>query len=124
MGFVLSDLGKQLNNLDVNGWNWRPTIEIIRLANILDEQQLDWMGYNAGCEIDQEQAFRIGQFLQGKILPNLRVGDRVEYDLSITSVPDDGVFHRDQLHKNYSANYEWLVNFTTFCLNCKGFAVY
>jgi hypothetical protein len=124
MGFVLSDLGKQLNDLGVNGWNWRPTIELIRLANILNEQQLEWMGYNAGCEIEQKEAYQIGQYLQEKILPKLSEGDRVEYDLTITDVPDDGVFHRDQLEKNYSAKYEWLVEFTTFCLNCKGFAVY
>jgi hypothetical protein len=46
--------------------------------------------------------------------------------LSITDKPDDGTLYRDEDEqwKNYSTDYEWLKEFSEFCLKSKGFQVF
>jgi hypothetical protein len=124
MSFIISDSIDENKELHINSWNWRPTIELIRTSNILDEEKLEWIGYNAGTEISKGEARKIGEFLTLQILPKLKPGDRIEYNLKINSQPDTGEFHKDNPEKNYSAKYEWLKKFTEFCMNCEGFNVY
>ena len=62
-------------------------------------------------------------YFENKVLSQLKPGERVLYDFSITDKPDDGTFYRDDQMLNYSATYEWLSEFTDFLKDCKGFTV-
>ncbi len=123
MGFTLSDIQNKDMELRVNAWNWRPTIELIRVSGILDDQLLNWMAYNAEAEITQEQAKAIGTYIQQEILPSLDNNTHIDYDLNITSEIDTFELHREDLQKNYNINPEWLAKFVHFCFTCNGFKV-
>jgi hypothetical protein len=126
MGVSLDDLGHARHSLDCNGWNWRPTIEILRSTGLFDQDRLDHMGYNAGAEVSQEEARAIADFLDRNVLPSLSEGERILLDGSVTGAPDDGTFYRDpaEAFKNYAVEAEWLRKFSAFCRECFGFRVW
>lgn len=124
MGFIISDLEDDDKDLMANAWTWGPTVELLKQMNILDAERLEMIRYNCGTTVNQQEACQIGQFLKEKILPKIKPGDRVTLDLEVTDEPDDGTFHRDDLAKNYSTSYEWLLTFSDFCLECRGFQVF
>jgi hypothetical protein len=112
------------DDISINGWNWRPTLELLHRTGILSEETLDLMSFNGGGgQATAEQAERIAEFLDG-YLANLRPGDRVTLDGAVTAEPDTGEFHRDDLARNYSATYAWLGRFRDFCRSSGGFTVY
>ena len=116
MSFRIEDLGDSDNSHKINGWNWRPTLELIRFFDVIDEERLEMMGYNAtGVTVTEEEAVEIGRRADQH--------QRVGLDLKLTNAPDDGAFHRDDLAKNYGASYDWLTTFAEFCMSCKGFEV-
>ncbi|MFX1537588.1 MAG: hypothetical protein ACFFDI_25580 [Promethearchaeota archaeon] len=124
MGVHLINLANKDHWKKVNWWNWRPTIELIRKLGIIDDTRLHLMCFNVtGVSVTKEEAQQIGETFQADLLPKINSGQRILLDLSITSEPDDDKFHRDDLGKNYSARYEWLEEFTEFCLDCEGFTV-
>ena len=124
MSVSLDDLANPEHSLDINLWNWRPTIALIALTRLIDAERVDLMGYNGtGVEITEAESRAIGRFLETEVLPALRPGTRLTYDLNVTDVPDDYKLHRDDFAKNYSASYEWLTRFAQFCGTCSGFRV-
>lgn len=124
MGFWLKDLGAENREIKVNRWNWFPTVELIRMFDLIDEERLEMMHFNAmGVCVTEAEAHEIGRRLKEEILPKLRSNERITYDLSVTDKPDDYTFHREDPVKNFSATYEWLNEFTEFCLTAKGFEV-
>lgn len=125
MGFELVDLGDPTHSVEVNAWNWRPTLEILRALGMLTPDRLEILGFNGGAEVTAAEASAIAQRLRTEVLPNLQPQGRVLYDLTITAAPDDGTFHRapDTQWQNYSASAEWLATFAEFCATCQGFAV-
>jgi hypothetical protein len=126
MSVDIVDLKRKEHSRYCNAWNWRPTVELIRATGLIDDERLKRMGSNcSGVEVSEAEARAIARFLQEQVLPRLRPQDRVLLDLGVTDVPDDGTFHREpaELHKNYSASYEWLEEFATFCKECQGFTV-
>lgn len=123
MSFSITDLGGNREELRINTWNWRPTIELIRLTNLLSDDELEMIGYNLNTEIDEQRARQIGAFLRDTVLPRLQPGQRLSYDLTLTPEPDTFEFYRDDFAKNYSATHEWLVRFADFALTCEGFVV-
>ena len=127
MSFTLMDLGSQGYEFRSNVWNWKPTLEIIKSFDIVDEGKLRQMSNNAtGEKFSMEEAHSIGERIQAEILPKLEPNKRIFADLSITDTPDDGTLHKDgdEQWKNYSANYNTLRDFAEFCLNSKGFQVF
>ncbi|MGI8788236.1 MAG: hypothetical protein ACR2HG_10795 [Pyrinomonadaceae bacterium] len=127
MSFTLFDLGAENFEFRANAWNWKPTLEIIKSFDIVDEGKLRQMSYNAtGAKFSDEEAHIIGAKIRDEILPKLEPNKRIFADLSITDAPDDGTFFRDddEQWKNYSANYDWLKEFSEFCLKSKGFQVF
>jgi hypothetical protein len=119
--------GYEFRELSANVWTWKPTLEIIKSFNILSDGKLRQMEYNAtGVKIEKEEAHEIGDNIRDKILPKLEPNKRMFADLSITAAPDDRTLYRDQDEqwKNYSASYEWLKDFSEFCLKSKGFQVF
>ena len=127
MSFTLIDLGSENFELSSNVWSWKPTLEIIKSLDILSDGKIRQMEYAAtGVKIELEDAHDIGRKIQATILPKLEPNKRMFMDLSITDAPDDGTIYRDddEKWKNYSASYEWLKEFSDFCLKSKGFQVF
>ena len=127
MSFTLMDLGSENFELSANVWTWKPTVEIIKSLDILSDGKLRQMEYNAtGVKIELNDAHEIGEKIRDMFLPKLEPNKRIFMDLSITDAPDDKTLHRDQDEqwKNYSASYEWLKDFSEFCLKSKGFLVF
>jgi len=127
MSFTLIDLGSENFELSSNVWSWKPTLEIIKSLDILSDGKIRQMEYAAtGVKIELEDAHDIGRKIQATILPKLEPNKRMFMDLSITDAHDDGTIYRDEDEKwkNYSASYEWLKEFSDFCLKSKGFQVF
>ncbi len=127
MSFTLIDLSSENFEFRANVWNWKTTLEIIKGFDLIDEGKVRQMNYNAtGAAISHEDANSIGKKIRDEILPKLEPDKRIFMDLSITDKPDDGTLYRDEDEqwKNYSADYEWLKEFSEFCLKSKGFQVF
>ena len=127
MSFTLLDLGSENFEFTANVWNWRTALEIIKSFDILSDGKTRQMEYNAtGVKLEIEEAHLIGEKIRAEILPKLAPNKRILMDLSITDAPDDGTLYKDEDEqwKNYSTNYEWLNDFSSFCLKSKGFQVY
>jgi hypothetical protein len=111
-------------SISINGWNWRPTLELLHRTGILSDEALELMSFNGGGgEVTPDEAGRISEFLDG-YLARLGPDDRVMLDGAVTTEPDTGEFHRDDLARNYSATFAWLVRFRDFCRSSGGFQVY
>ncbi|KAB8188447.1 hypothetical protein FH608_044215 [Nonomuraea phyllanthi] len=100
--------------LSVNAWNWRPALELLESAGVLDAETAELLGYNILVELGGEDARRIAAFLDS-YLSTAPAGGRVLLDGSVTTEPDTFEFHRDDLARNYSATVEWLTRFRDFC---------
>ncbi len=127
MSFTLTDLGSESFEFNANVWNWKAALELIRSLDILSEGALRQMNYNAtGVKISMMDAREIGSRIQKEFLPRLAPNKRIYADLTITDEPDDMTLHRDndEQWKNYSVGYDWLKDFTEFCLKSKGFQIY
>lgn len=127
MSFTLLDLGAENFEFNANVWNWKTALEIIKSFDIVSEGKIKQMNYNAtGVKIEREDAHLIGEKIRDEILPKLAPNKRIFMDLSVTDAPDDGTLYKDEDEqwKNYSANYDWLKDFSDFCLKSKGFQVF
>ena len=118
-------------DVQINAWNWRPTLELLRNADLINSKQYERMGaQGCGGIVDDAQSFRIADFIEGK-LSDMKPGERVRADLTITVKPKPVFIFSpktkpDDIDANelYSISYEWLVTFKEFCRNSKGFEVY
>ncbi len=127
MSFTLHDMGSEGFEFNSNVWNWKAALEIIKSFDIISEGKLRQMGYNAtGVKVEADDAHEIGSRIRNQILPKLEPDKRIFADLRITDEPDDMTLHRDddEQWKNYSVSYEWLKDFSDFCLRSKGFQVF
>lgn len=127
MSFTLLDLGSENFEVRASVWSWKPTLEIIKSFNLLSDGKLRQMEYTAtGVKVELQDAHEIGSKIRDQILPKLEPNKRIFLDLSITDAPDDGTIYRDEddKWKNYSASYDWLKEFSEFCLASKGFQVF
>ena len=127
MSFTLHDLSSEGFEFTANVWNWKAALEVIKSLDIISEGKVRQMGYNAtGTKVDMEEARLIGEALRDKVLPRLEPNKRILADLSITDKPDDMTLFRDddEQWKNYSVNYEWVKDFSDFCLRSKGFQIF
>jgi hypothetical protein len=127
MSFTLTDLGSENFEFNATVWNWKAALELIRSFDILGENTLRQMNYNAtGVKLTLEQAHEIGTRIKDEVLPKLAPNKRMYSDLSITDDPDDMTLYRDgdEQWKNYSVSHDWLSEFSDFCLRSKGFQVF
>lgn len=127
MSFTLTDLGSENFEFNASVWNWKAALELIRSFDILGENALRQMNYNAtGVKVSLDDAHAIGERIQKEYLPRLAPNKRMFADLSITDAPDDMTLHRDgdEQWKNYSVSHDWLQDFSEFCLKSKGFQIF
>ena len=110
------------DDIQVNGWNWRPTVNLFSNALGLDEEGVERLQTNGiGASVSAEQALKIAEFLDSYV-QNLPPVSRVRLDGSVTDEPKSYAIDFVGT-SNYSASYEWLVNFRDFCKTCGGFEV-
>lgn len=127
MSFTLHDMGSEGFEFNSNLWNWKAALEIIKSFDVISEGKLRQMGYNAtGVKVEIDDAHEIGSRVRDQILPKLAPDKRIFGDMRITDEPDDMTLHRDddEQWKNYSVDYEWLKEFSEFCLRSKGFQIF
>ena len=127
MSFTLMSLSSENFEFRSNVWNWKATLEVIKSFDIVSEGKVRQMSSNAtGVSVSGEEAQLIGDKIRQDILPQLEPNKRIFSNLSITDKPDDGMIYKDKDEewKNYSANYNYLDDFSDFCLKSKGFQVY
>lgn len=127
MSFTLIDLGSENFEFSSNVWHWRAALEVIKNLDVLSESLVRKMGYNAmGSKLEVEDAHLLGEKIRDQVLPKLGPGKRIFADLSVTDEPDDMTLYKDEDEqwKNYSVSYEWLKDFSEFCLRSKGFQVF
>ena len=111
--------------LKASWWTWRPVVRLLRQASILDLERIGPIPDSSlYAEITVEQAEQIATFLDS-FLRRLEPNERVLLDGTLTDVPDTYEFYRaeSELHKNYSAEPEWLARFRDFCRVCGGFTI-
>ncbi|MGP0017132.1 MAG: hypothetical protein ACLPHP_01075 [Candidatus Sulfotelmatobacter sp.] len=128
MSFIL--IPSHGEHVQVNAWNWRPTLLLLHDANLIDKATYELMGANGcGGHVDAGASARIADFLELK-LQSMQPGQRIRGDLSTTDKPKmlivftPGMKVEDVDAKEaYSATYEWLVVFRDFCRASGGFRV-
>jgi hypothetical protein len=125
MSFIL--VPKQGEDLQVNAWNWRPTIEFLRVEGIIDDEMSELLTLNGrGAHADADLTRRMAIAVERK-LQSMHPGERIRGDLSVLNAPKKlAEFHKPEsidAVNGYSATYEWLVQFKTFCERSGGFQV-
>ena len=63
--------------LQVNGWTWRPTLELLRAENLISDENYERMGaQGCGGQVDGEVARRIADVIDQK-LAAMKPGERM-----------------------------------------------
>ena len=128
MSFIL--VPSHGEDLQVNAWNWRPTLELLFAANVITEEDHERMGTHGPVgKVDAEKASRIADAVVHKLM-SMNAGERMLANLSVSKEPKKlaefghGV-NADDIDENelYSTTYEWLEKFSKFCLSSGGFEV-
>jgi hypothetical protein len=121
MGFILypSEDGEEVY---INAWHWRCTLEILRRASLLDAETLELAGMQFLRPIAAQQADRIGAYLN-TYLAVLTPDARILYDGTVINESVAVEHDPDDMRWTYSTNYAWLTEFRDFCLRSGGFKV-
>ncbi len=128
MSFIL--VPKHGEDIQVNGWNWRPTLELLRREELISLDSYERIS-SQGCggKVDADLASRIADVIDKK-LTGMEPGDRMRSDLTVTAkgknrVTISSIAKPNDIDVNeaYSATYEWLVAFKDFCRTSGGFEV-
>ena len=128
MSFIL--VSSEGEELQVNAWNWRPTLNLLFAAGLITENDYELLG-SQGCggRVNAEKADQIANALSQK-LASMNPGERMLANLSVSSEPKKkAVFSPDTNVKDidanelYSTTVEWLQTFVTFCRRSGGFDV-
>lgn len=128
MAFIL--IPTKGEDITINAWNWRPTLEFLRSENVLTDQDCERLAREGGdSRVDADLACCIAAAIESK-LSTMKPGDRIRADLTVTDAPKiSQVFAPDSKPEDidvvnlYSATYDWLVKFKDFCRSSQGFEV-
>ena len=128
MTFIL--VPNEGKDVQINAWNWRPTLELLFATGVITEEDHVRMGAQGlGGKVDEAKALRIAEVIMRK-LRTMKPGERTLADLSVSNEPKQPVVfspdkQADDIDTNelYSATYEWLETFVEFCRSSKGFEV-
>ncbi len=124
MGISLCDLVDDDHWFNVNFWNWRPIVELVRSLKVIDDDKAKALHEPfCGNGLTASEARHVADALETLVLPKLEEGERVLLDGSTTKEPDDFKFHRVEVEKNYSISPEVLRKFIAYCRACSGFEV-
>jgi hypothetical protein len=109
---------------EVNVWVWRPTLELIRDAKLIDEKSYKKMGRNDG--VDAVTAWKIADLID-RTVEKMGPKDKLLLDLSISDKPakPGGVLKTEEdVLEGYSVGREWLKDFSVFSRDSGGFGVF
>ena len=125
MSFILVPVNGE--DLVVNAWNWRPTLELLFAAGVITEDDHEVLGcQGCGATVNEENARRIADAVTRK-LENMNPGQRMLADLSVSSeAKQRAVFNNGKdvdANELYSTTFEWLHTFVKFCERSGGFRV-
>jgi len=127
MSFVLVS---KRGELQVNAWNWRPTLELLLAENVLVDEQFERLGENScGGRVDAYTANKIADAVE-RWVADMKPGERMLPDLTVTSSKREPVVWtpngdiEGDTKGLYSASYEWLVVFRDFCRQSEGFEIF
>src|SRR5215470_6465214 len=126
MTFIL--VPNEGEDIQINAWNWRPTLELLFAAGVITEDEhVRVGGQGLGGKVDEAKALLIAEVVQRKLL-TMKPGERMLADLSVSNEPKQPVvfspgMKSDDMNNNelYSAMNEWLETFVEFCRYSKGF---
>ena len=83
MSFIL--IPNNGEDVQVNAWNWRPTLEFLRAQTIITSEQAELLGYNGcGARVDADMANQIAEAIENK-LSTMAPGDRMRADVTVHS---------------------------------------
>lgn len=111
---------------EVNVWVWRPTLELIRDAKLIDERIYKNMGMNSGdAEVDAVTAWKIADVIS-KTVEKMGPQDRMLLDLSFTDQPQTRreLKTEEDVMAGYSVGRDWLKEFGEFSRDSGGFGVF
>jgi hypothetical protein len=120
------------DDLQVNAWNWRPTLELLLAEGAITGEQHELLGANGcGGRVDADTAVHMADVIDRRLtstqmqpdqrmLADLTVGPRRR--VPIVFSPNDSAASIDA-NDLYSASYDWLVAFRDFCRLSGGFEV-
>ena len=128
MTFIL--VPNQGDDLQINAWNWRPTLELLYFSGAISEDDHQRMGgQGLGGMVDEQKALLIAEVVTNKLL-SMNPGERMLANLSVSKKPKQLVVFKsnmkaDDIDSNelYSTTYEWLDTFARFCRSSRGFEV-
>ena len=69
----------------VNVWNWGVLHHMVAIENIFPEEIWEPLYYNLGYELNAEQVTILADFLETKLLPSLKAGERLFFNGTITN---------------------------------------
>jgi hypothetical protein len=129
MSFIL--IAKLGDELQVNAWNWRPTLELLLNEDVVDRELYERLGANGcGAAVGDGVARLIADTIDRRLAASkMAPGQRMLADLTVTAAKRKPVVfspaHNEQVDVNdlYSASFEWLVSFRDFCRRSGGFKV-
>src|SRR6185369_11504475 len=124
---LVPEIGEELQ---VNAWNWRPTLELLLALGVISEEDYDVLGVQGcGGRVNIEKAEQIADAVSKKVM-SMNSEERLRSDLSITNEPKKlAVFSPDttagelDVNELYSATTDWLTTFERFCRRSGGFKV-
>ena len=102
MSITLATAGQE--DLWVNVWNWGVLHDLVAEAALFPAEVWAPKRYNGGGDLDATQAATLATFLEERVLPRLKDGERMFIDGTVTAAPDDGAIYRSEEDswKNYS----------------------
>jgi hypothetical protein len=126
MGIDLLDKQTEDTCFSINFWHWRAIVEEIRRQRIIPEEIVDGLHEPyCGNGLTVEQCRLVASVLREKVISKLSDSDteRILLDGNRTKVPDDYLFHKVELEKNYSTDKSTLSKFVECLETCNGFEV-
>jgi hypothetical protein len=125
MTVILVDLADDRHDWQINGWNWRPILALLREAELISDEQLERMG-SAGCggQLGASEALKAAAYMRREILPRMKDGERIHANGQISTIPPQPrLISTLSSHEHYAARKSSVEAFVTFCETCAGFNV-
>lgn len=128
MSVILVDQADEKHDIQINHFNWRPALELIKDSGAgIDKQRLEVMSTNLGAEVSEEEARAIAMYLAESVLKTLQPGEKIHLD-KFTSTQELLQTSKDKSsndsQKEYGVTYEVLQKLVEFLNTCGGFKVY
>jgi hypothetical protein len=109
-------------SMKLNWSMWRPILEIIGDARIVDDATLDVMGSNNGCAVTAAESVAIADAVDA-VVAAMPEDARLILGGEVTTEPDDFRLHRDHRERNYTIPRDLLRKFAAFSRASQGFNV-